>query len=83
MAAPSGPSRRVHAFSDDALGDRDAVGLVEALHAGEVLVPEVVEAAIDRAQQVDPQLNAVAFAAFGRARSEARQPRPGSPICLR
>ena len=29
---------RVHAFGDDALGDLDAVGLVEALHAGEVSV---------------------------------------------
>ena len=45
---------RVHAFSaDDALADLDATGLVEALRTGLVSVPEVVEAAIARTEQVD------------------------------
>lgn len=68
---------RVHAFADDALGDSDAVGLVAALHAGEVSVREVVEASIARIQQVNPQLNAMAYAAFDRARAEAAEPRGG------
>ena len=68
---------RIHAFGDDALGTYDAVGLVEALHAGRVSVPEVVEAAIARAERVDPELNAIAFETFDRARAEARDPRPG------
>ncbi len=68
---------RVHAFGDDALGDLDAVGLVEALHAGEVSVREVVDAAIARVQQVNPQLNGMAFTAYDRARAEARDPRGG------
>lgn len=68
---------RVHAFTDDALGDLDAVGLVEALHAGNVDVAEVVDAAITRVEQVDPHLNGIAHAAFDRARSEARAPRGG------
>ena len=68
---------RVHAFGDDALGDLDAVGLVSRLHARRVSVPEVIEAAIARVEQVDRQLNAVAHAAFGRAREEARDPRGG------
>jgi amidase len=68
---------RIHAFSADALGDHDAVGLVDALHAGDVSIPEVVEAAIARAEQVDPQLNGIAHAAFARARTEAQEPRPG------
>ncbi|WP_193612877.1 amidase [Nocardioides lijunqiniae] len=68
---------RVHAFSDDALGELDAVGLVEALHAGTVSVPEVVEAAVARTELVDPDLNAVAFRAYDRARAEARAPRAG------
>lgn len=67
----------VHAFGDDALGDRDAVGLVGAIQAGAVSVPEVVEAAIARAERMDPELNGLAHAAFDRARSEARQPRGG------
>jgi amidase len=68
---------RLHAFGDDALGDHDAVGLVAALHAGEVSIPEVVEAAIARVERVDPELNAVACAAFDRARAETAAPRPG------
>src|SRR5687768_10507084 len=68
---------RVHAFGDDALGDLDAVGLVEALHAGEVSVRDAVDAAIARVQQVNPQLNGMAFTAYDRARAEARDPRGG------
>ncbi len=68
---------RVHAFSDDALGELDAVGLVHALHAGAVSVPEAVDAAIARVERVDPDLNAMAYRAFERARLEARDPRPG------
>ena len=72
-----GAMEPLHAFGDDALGELDAVGLVEALHAGRVSVPEVIEAAIDRTTKVDPEVNAVAFRAFDRARIEAREPRDG------
>jgi amidase len=68
---------RVHAFGDDALGDLDAVGLVSRIQDRGLSVPEVVEAAIARVERVDPQLNAVAHAAFDRARDEARSPRGG------
>jgi amidase len=68
---------RAHAFGDDALGDLDAVGLVEALHGGAVSVVDAVEAAIRRAERVNPELNALAFAAFDRARAEARNPHGG------
>ena len=68
---------RVHAFSDDALGDLDAVGLVERLQAGKVSIPEVVDAAIARTEQVADELGAVAYADFNRARREARAPRGG------
>jgi amidase len=68
---------RIHAFGDDALGTYDAVGLVESLHAGRVSVPEVVEAAIARAERVQPELNGIAHRAYDRARAEARDPRPG------
>lgn len=67
----------VDAVNDDALGELDAVGLVEALHLGAVSVPEVVDAAIARVEAVDPTLNALAFQAFDRARLEARNPRGG------
>lgn len=68
---------RVHAFGDDALGDRDAVGLVTAIQDGEVAIPEVVEAAIARTERLQPELNALAYVAYDRARAEARDPRGG------
>ena len=69
---------RVHAFGDDALGDLDAVGLVEALHRGHVGVDEVVEAAISRTEKVAGALNPIAYELYDRARTEARDPRPGA-----
>ena len=68
---------RIHAFGDDALGTYDAVGLVEALHAGQVSIPEVIDASIARAERVQPELNGIALETFDRARAEAREPRPG------
>ena len=66
----------VSAYTDDALGDFDAVGVVEALAAGEVSVPELVEAAIARTQKVNPELNGLAYEAFDRALSRAYASRP-------
>ncbi|MBB6627308.1 amidase [Nocardioides sp. KIGAM211] len=68
---------RVHAFGDDALGDLDAVGLVEAIQARDVTVTDVVEAAIARVEKVGDPLGAVAYADLDRARAEARDPRGG------
>jgi amidase len=68
---------RVHAFSDDALGDLDAVGVVARLQAGEVSIPDVVEAAITRTARVAEELGAVAWADPDRARREARSPHGG------
>ncbi|WP_435770001.1 amidase [Nocardioides sp. SYSU DS0651] len=68
---------RVHSFTDDALGDLDAVGVAEHIAAGKVTVPEVVEAAIARVEKVACELNAMAFPAYDRARALARAPRPG------
>ncbi|SPM43581.1 Asp-tRNAAsn/Glu-tRNAGln amidotransferase A subunit or related amidase [Mycobacterium numidiamassiliense] len=63
--------RRVHAFGDDALGELDAVGLSEAIRAGWVSRADVVEAAIARAEAVNPILNALAYKAFDQARKIA------------
>ncbi len=68
---------RVHAFTDDALDDLDAVGIVEHLQAGKVSVAEVVEAAIARTESVADQLGAVAYRDYDRARRDARDPRGG------
>lgn len=66
----------VSAFTDDALADLDAVGLVRALATGAVSRSELVEAAIARTQKIDPQLNGLAWEAFEQARQRARAPRP-------
>jgi amidase len=68
---------RVHAFRDDALGDSDAVGLVERLRSGAVSASELVEAAIARTEAVNPAVNGLAYEAFDRARRQASERHPG------
>ncbi|MGY2873190.1 amidase [Marmoricola sp. URHA0025 HA25] len=68
MTQPQGP---LHAFSDDALGDHDAVGLATELREGRVSMQEVVEAAIARAESVGPALGAIAADAFDGAREQS------------
>jgi amidase len=66
--------RHVHAFGDDALGDFDAVGLVEAIKSGRVGRAEVVEAAITRTEAVNAAVNGLAYQTFDQARAEAAAP---------
>ncbi len=54
----------------------DAVGLVEALRAATVSAPELVDAAIARAEVVNPELNGLAYEAFEQAKARARLRRP-------
>jgi amidase len=68
---------RVHAFRDDALGDDDALGLTERLRSGDVSAAELVEAAIARAEAVNPALNGIAHEAFDRARRQASTQQSG------
>lgn len=67
---------RISAVADDALGELDAVGLVEALHTGAVSSSEVIEAAIARTEAVNPALNGLAYEAYDRARARARLTHP-------
>lgn len=71
MAESRHPQRRVHAFTDDALGDHDAVGLVEELRAGRVSRAELVEAAIARTERLEEVLDGLACDDFERARRRA------------
>lgn len=70
-------TRHVHAFGDDALGDFDAVALVDALRTGKVSRAEVVEAAIARTQAVNPTLNGLAHENFDQALARANA---GTPV---
>ena len=63
--------RHVNAFGDDALGDLDAVALVDAMRTGRVSATELVEAAIVRAESMNPVLNGLAHERFDEARAHA------------
>ncbi|MFF0457652.1 amidase [Nocardia africana] len=54
----------IHAFRDDALAEHDAVALAELVRDGSVSPQELATAAIERAQAVDPHLDAVACAIY-------------------
>jgi amidase len=71
------PRTRVHAFTDDALGEYDAVGLAAEIRAGRISPLEAVEAAIARVELLQPELNGMACADFDRARDRARATKPG------
>ncbi|GAB3109682.1 amidase [Janibacter alkaliphilus] len=64
--APTG--HRVHAVTDDALGDLDATGVAQRLRAGEVSPGEVLEAALARTERV-AELGAVSEMQVETARS--------------
>lgn len=77
-ALHDGPmDRRVHAFTDDALAEHDAVGLANLIRRGELGVEEVEAAAIARLQRVAPTLNAMAHTAYD---SPRRSTRPDAPF---
>jgi amidase len=64
---------QVHAFSDDALGNDDATALARRIRDGEVSVPEVTRAAIERARKVTPIINGIVTNAWERAQQQADQ----------
>ncbi|MCS6935174.1 MAG: amidase [Chitinophagales bacterium] len=59
---------RIHAFSDDAMGTMDATALAGAIARGEVSEQEVLEAAIARAEKVNPYVNAIVIKMYDEAR---------------
>jgi amidase len=69
--------QHVNAFGDDALGDLDAVGMVDAIRTGQVCAGELVDAAIARAEAVNPVLNGLAHETFALARARAAVPAGG------
>ncbi|MCZ6805360.1 MAG: amidase [Deltaproteobacteria bacterium] len=69
---------RVSAFCDDVLGVSDAVAIRRRIREGEISAAEVVEAAVARAQSVNPLLNAIATPLFDWAHAEAMAPGTGA-----
>ena len=64
VTAMNGSGRRVHAFTDDALGDHDAVALAALVRGGAVSPAELAGAAAERARAVEPRLHGLAHDAL-------------------
>lgn len=67
----SSPNQRVHAFSDDLLGDLDATAIAAQIKQGKFSAAEVTAAVIKRIEKVNPILNAVAHTAYLSAQDSA------------
>ncbi len=67
----------VHAFCDDVLADHDGVALASLLKTKKICQREVIEAALTRAEQVEPFINAIEFAYFEEALADAERQRHG------
>ncbi|WP_101674442.1 amidase [Alloalcanivorax mobilis] len=65
-------SHRLHAFTDDALGNDDATALAERLRRGELSAEQATQAAIARLERVNPVLAGLALDTFRDARARAR-----------
>jgi amidase len=80
LAAVSGPIAAC-ATREAAAGHpviQDAVGTAQAIRSGRMTALEAVDAAIGRAETVEPRINAIVTEAFGRAREAARGPLAGA-----
>src|SRR5438874_12318603 len=58
----------------------DGTGLAALIHRGELGPAELVEAAIERIEALNPRLNAVVARYYDRARQQARNPLPDGPF---
>lgn len=61
----------------DALGDSDAVGLAQRIRDGEITASQALEAAIARAERVNPELNFIVSKAYDAGRALAAESLPG------
>ena len=76
LTIPGRPGARMSAFTDDVLGTADAVELAGRVASGDVTSAELVDAAIARAERVNPDLNAIATWDVERAREQAGDDTP-------
>lgn len=61
------------ANTSDALGDLDATGVAARIRAGEITAAEALDAAIARAERVNPELNFIASPTYDYGRQRAAQ----------
>lgn len=80
-AALSGASRAMAASApSDALGDHDALGLAQLVRERKVSPTELLDAAIARAEAMNPRFNFMAHKHYDFARSEIAQGLPDGPF---
>ena len=60
--------------------ENDATGLAALIDKGEITAAEAVEAAIARAESVNPKINAIAEKLYDVAREEVRKVPAGRPF---
>ena len=60
--------KKTSAYSNDALGKLDATGVAQAISRKEISIQEATEAAILRAEKVNPELDAIKIKAYDDAR---------------
>lgn len=61
----------------DALGESDAVGLAQRIRDGEITAAQALDAAIARAERVNPELNFIITKAYDAGRARAAEPLSG------
>lgn len=62
--------KRVHAFTDDALGEHDAVGIAGLIRDGTVSAREAADAAAARVDEIASVLDPLAYAAYRHGRDQ-------------
>jgi amidase len=67
----------ISAFTDDAMGQLDAVGIADRIASGDISVHEALEAAIARLEHVNPILNGLVTKTYDRALMSAGEPGTG------
>lgn len=72
-AANTNTQKRIHAFTDDVLADLDAVAIAEKIRKKDISPQEVMQATMQRAQRVNPYINAICHDSF---------PQDGKKICF-
>ncbi len=74
LLAMAAACERADQKASNNLAELDAVETAARIRAGELTATEAVEAAIDRAQRIEPKINAIAFKTFDAAREAAKAP---------
>jgi len=68
----SSQGKKIHSFTNDIMGDLDATALAELIKSKSVSAEEIVQASINRAKAVNPNLNAIVTETFDKGLQQSR-----------